>query len=344
VVSLAALVRNTDEETEITFQEPGIATASLTWKEVPEEDTLASGETRGSTIGRDTLKAFLYKFTLNNHGDTTDSYYTSFERTLTASSQDWATHPIEHKEMRQAIKLDKDELTLTCRRLDELEDFIPGRLENRVLLTIYECTVSGSTGSSVAQIWTGEITGVSWDGPQATITARGPYALFDRPVPRWTIRRQCNHTLFDSGCGLSFSYWTFGATVVSSSANQVTLGTFTFGDTFPAGWGFADYYALGFVARSSGEKVSILTSTAVSGGQITLTLDRTPRTAWGASEVITLVPGCDGTMDTCLAYNALLFPRGKFFNYARFGGFPYLPSKNPTAAPVKTTSGAYGKK
>jgi hypothetical protein len=49
-------------------------------------------------------------------------------------------------------------------------------------------------------------------------------------------------------------------------------------------------------------------------------------------------------MDTCLAYNALLFPRGKFFNYARFGGFPYLPSKNPTAAPVKTTSGAYGKK
>ena len=344
VVSLAALVRNTDEQTEITFLEPGLAHATLTWKEVPDEDNLASGETRGSTIGRDTLTAYLYKFTLDNHGDQTDSYFTSYERDLSASSQTWTTHPIEHKEMRQAIKLDKDELTLTCRRLDELEDFIPGRLENRVLLTIYSCSVSGSTGSSVAQLWTGEITSVSWDGPQATITARGPYALFDRPVPRWTIRKQCNHTLFDAGCGLSFSYWTFGATVVSGSTNTVTLDTFTFGDTFPAGWGFEDYYALGFVARSSGEKISIIKSTAESAGEITLTLDRTPKTSWGASEVITLVPGCDGTKATCLAYDAVLFPRGKFFNYARFGGFPWLPAKNPTSAPVKTSGASYGKK
>ena len=62
----------------------------------------------------------------------------------------------------------------------------------------------------------------------------------------------------------------------------------------------------------------ILTSAAISSGQIAITLDRA--TALSAGANITLAPGCDRQGTTC---------RTRFSNYANFRGFEFMPSISP---------------
>jgi uncharacterized phage protein (TIGR02218 family) len=212
------------------------------------------------------------------------------------------------------------------------------------MLAIKECDVSGSTGSNVVQRWSGEIARVSFDGPFVQIQARGAYALFDQPLPRRLIQPQCNHILFDAGCGLSRSAWSFTAEVVSGSGHSVTLDTWGLSGGLPTGWGFANYFALGYLERSSGEKLPILASGELAGGEIVLTLDRAPSVAFSASEAVVIVPGCDGRRETCQAYHVTNSSQGKFNNYAQFGGAPYVPAKNPAFTPPKRTSSQEGKK
>lgn len=344
LISLVALARHTDDELTLDFSTPEFAKAKLAWTEVPEEYTVAGGETRGTSLGQAALTACLYEFTLDNLGATTTYRYTGFERDLSDGTNTWTSHPIEHSDFHQSIKLDRDDVTLKLRSVAAIAGFLPGELSHRVMVTIYECAVSGGTASSVTQRWTGEITKVSWDGPFAQATAQGPYALFDRPLPRLTIQPMCNHQVFDTLCGLDIDDWTFGAVVASDSDNQVTLDTWSLDGGLPTGWGFAGYFALGYLSRASGEKLIILDSTALASDEITLTLESAPATEWGASEAVEVVPGCDGTREGCSAYHVTNNPRGKWDNYEQFGGMPYVPPKNPSFTPLKKSNSSTGKK
>ena len=222
-------------------------------------------------------------------------------------------------------------------------------LDAVVRLDVFECTVAGGTGSSVVQVFGGEVTGVRFDGPFFDLGASGDSALFDRRAPRMLIQPGCNHAVFDAGCGLDAADWVFSAVAVSGSGSSVTLGTFTAPAAADAsGWGFADFFALGYLERTVGGKPrrhTILRSTAKSGGgQVTFTL-RTPlESVPSVGEAFTILPGCDGRPETCKAYHAATNPAGVFNNFARFGGFPFVPEKNPSfTAPKKSTS-AVGKK
>jgi hypothetical protein len=209
-------------------------------------------------------------------------------------------------------------------------------------------TLSGSLADppliNVMPLWSGEITSVSFDGPFIRAVAKGRYALFDQPLPGLVIQPQCNHTLFDGRCGLSQSAWTFTAAVASASGHSVTLDTWARTGGLPTGWGFAQYFALGYVERASGERLPILSSTALASGAITLTLDRAPAATPTAAEAVSVIPGCDGRRESCQPYHATDNPAGKFGNYARFGGFPFVPAKNPAFTPPKRTASTAGKK
>jgi uncharacterized phage protein (TIGR02218 family) len=197
---------------------------------------------------------------------------------------------------------------------------------------------------NVMPLWSGEITSVAFDGPFIRAVAKGRYALFDQPLPRFVIQPQCNHSLFDGRCGLSQSAWTFTAAVASASGHSVTLDTWARPGGLPTGWGFAQYFALGYVERASGERLPILSSTALASGAVTLTLDRAPAATLPAAEAVSVLPGCDGRRETCQPYHATDNPEGKFNNYVRFGGCPYVPAKNPAFTPPKRTASTAGKK
>lgn len=341
-VAVAILARHASEDIELTFERPGFARARISWEEVPEEYVIASGETRGATVGAAPLRAWLYKITVDRLGTLTVYRRTSFERDLAIGSDTWTAAPISHSAMERSVRLDRDEVTIETRTEPWASVFLPGNLTARVTVEISECDVSGSTGSNVATRWTGEISRVSFDGPLVRASCSGPYSVFDRQVPRVTIQPGCNHAVYDSGCGLSSSDWTFTAAVnATTSGRTVVLKTWARTLGLPTGWGFANYFALGYLSRGT-ERWLVLSSSAVSGGLVTLTLDRVA--TWTADEAVSVVTGCDGRPETCRAYHASTNPEGKFSNYARFLGFPFSPPKNPSFSIPKRSGTDYGKK
>ena len=342
LLAIAILARHTGERLELSFGHTDFAQARLAWEEVTEEYAISAGETRGTTIGAGSAMAYLYEVTVTRAtGSPTVYRYTSYEQDIEIDSDTWTATALSHSEITSSVRLDRDEVTFEGRTADWCLEFLPGRLHGRVTIAISECDVSGSTGSNVAAVWFGEVTRLSFDGPFIRASASGPYTSFDRPIPRMVIAQGCNHSVFDSMCGLSLGSWMFSANHVSATGNQVTLGSWSRSGGLPTGWGFLNYFALGYLNRGT-DSFRILSSTAVSGGQVTITLDRS--TTWSSGEAVSVVPGCDGRRETCKAYNASTNPQGKFNNYNQFGGFPFVPSSNPSFTPPKRTDATVGKK
>lgn len=342
VVSVAVLARHAADDIELACAHSGYATARLAWEEVPEEYLVAAGETRGTTIGAGPLRAWLYRVTVDRLGNLTTYLRTSFERDLTADSETWEARPIGHSAMDRSVRLDRDEVTIESRVEPWALVFLPGNLTARVTVDILECDVSGSAGSNVTLRWSGEISRVSFDGPFVRAACAGPYSVFDRRVPRVLLQPGCNHTVYDARCGLDVGDWTFEAAVNATvTSRTVVLKAWSRTLGLPTGWGFAGYFALGYLSRGH-DRWLVLSSSAVSGGLVTLTLDRVA--TWTADEAVTVVPGCDGRRESCMAYHATDNPEGKFSNYARFLGFPFVPPKNPSFTIPKSSGTGYGKK
>lgn len=352
-IEAALLARHATSDLTIAFRSRQHGEAIVRWKEVPAEVVLAEVETRGETIGARPTRAWLYALTTDWGTVTETVRVTSHERDISASSQTWTSRPgLSHSEIRQSLRLDRDEVTLTLRWWDgcPLEQFLPGRLSALVRLAIYECEVTASgTASNVVQVFGGDLTKATFDGVTVTAAAAGSYAMFGRPALRLRMQRGCNHTLGDPLCGLVLDGdLDFEAVVTAASGLTVEVGTITQTGGLPPGFGFAHWFALGWVTRViAGRPVRawILDSAAIDmSGQIVLTLHAPPSPAVVIGEAVTLVPGCDGRPESCKAWHVTDNPEGRFDNYARFGGFPHIPTKAPQFAPVKRSDSASGKK
>lgn len=335
-IQLGMLARHARNEVEISWETPGVAFARVAWKECRAELVAGAGETRGTTIGSLVDTAWLYELTIARAGAASEVLrLTSWDRDLAAAGESWESWPVEHSEIRQSMALDRDEVTLRLRYRELLDVFLPGRQDGVVRVAIHRCTVSGATGSSVAQLYGGEARRFQADGPFCSITFAGANALFDRRVPRFLMQRGCNYRVFDTRCGLVLADWDLTAQVYAVSGATVTLESFAPSASVPVGWGGAHWFALGYLQRGSGQRILILDSAAKDGsGRVLLTLLAAPAVALSVADAVTVVPGCDGDVATC---------SGKFSNQARHGGFPWLPDKEPAFQPLRRDEGA-GKK
>lgn len=351
MIYLVMLARHAGPKVSLTFRTPTVASAALAWRELPAEYTPAGVETRGTTLGALPLKSWLYKITLDWNGTTQRHNITSFEQDLSYGGFTFYSRPIEHGELRQNIALDRDELTLKTRWYSgsPFEKFLPNRLDCRVLLAIYECTVTGTTVSNVAQWFGGEITGLTQaEGPLLSLRAAGANALFDRRLLRMLLQPGCNDELFGPWCGLDRAAWEFTASVYAVSGKTITLETFSRTGGLPTGWGFAHYFALGYVQRTVSSlpvRQLVFDSAAKDGSnRVLITFGSPPDPAFAPGDSVSIWPGCDGRPATCQAYNAGTNPTGKFNNFSKFAGFPFLPDKDPAFQPLKKHTSSTGKK
>ena len=353
------LARHRSPSIELDFITASTAQAEVQWREVGAEGILAEGEDRGETIGRGPERAWLYTITTTRGGGASESqYFTSYERPVTLSGTIHEARVADHTEIRQSVILDREEITLNLRWWEDcpLELFMPGELVARMRLEVRVGdvnTLGVVDPSTVRTIFCGDITSAQFDGPLLSATAAGASALFDRQVPALVMQRVCNWTVYESGCRLLRTDWTFTAIVVSVAGTTLTLNTFAHPGGLPPGFGtFADWFALGTLADATGENVFILRSTAIAGGQMTLEVDREFDTTPLAGAVMTLVPGCDGRDVTCRPHTSdpgvsqadWKNPEGKFNNFVNFGGFPQLPDTVPTLQPSPIPNTGSGKK
>ena len=144
------------------------------------------------------------------------------------------------------------------------------------------------------------------NGLEAEIAVVPITAELANTIPRFVFSRQCNHVLFDNACTVAASLFRHQNEVTGVTGVTISVqGLAAKGNGWAAG---------GYIALPSGEFRQILEHT---GDNIRILLPFPSSPLGLTAEVFA---GCDHSIETCSS---------KFNNVPNFGGFAWVPLKNP---------------
>lgn len=250
----------------------------------------------------------IYEFTLG-----ADVYrYTSSDADVTVAGDTYQALAISRNEVEQGSDSQARNLVVTMPGNNQLaaryRNVVPGL---RAVVNVWRLQRDEvPTFNTRILMYKGQIMSVRYpqDGYTAEVVVRSIEQALNRNVPRFTFMGMCNHILYDDNCGvLSADYDVIG-TVSAASGNTITL---------PGANAQPDqYYRGGYCRPVSGEQDFRLILSHV-GNTLTLLL---PFANNPVGAQVQAFAGCNHiiTGDCALKFN----------NPGRFGGFPYVPSKN----------------
>lgn len=183
---------------------------------------------------------------------------------------------------------------------------IPGQ---RAKLTVYRFHRTDTPTPEVAVLFVGYVQSVSFEQQDkvAKIAAVPVSSVTARPVPRFTYQSSCNHVLADARCKVDENAFKFVGTVSAVSGNTITV---TGAGAFPN-----SYFAAGRVELAGASDARLVL--AHTGSILTLLL---PFGTSPLGSTVTCFAGCAHDLATCF---------NKFNNVVNFGGFAFVPHKNP---------------
>lgn len=344
-VSLVSLIlaRFKKSEIEVRFDSDLIAFSQIAFVETSDEYATATGETIGTTYGALPAKAFLYRFYRRFPSGTVIDRFTSWEGSINASGEIFTSHKghFDHNDIEDSLDIERTTVKVRSRAFEgnPLLLFLPNTLEVPLELEILECSPDATNiAGAPHQLFIGEVTGPNQTGPKLTCQVTHKLATLLGNVPTMMVQPTCPYKLYSTPCGLAESDWRFTATVVSYSSSAATLviGSITRGagvPTLSAAW-----FRYGKVTGGTGTGSwlrSVYDSTAISGGNVTLTLSMPLTPAPSVGSTVYVNPGCTGTVEEC---------RDKFLNFPKnFGGSMFVPNGDPSFGEAPRTGGT-GKK
>jgi len=185
---------------------------------------------------------------------------------------------------------------------------VPGQ-RGRVTVERYQ-RLDGSS-PQVIKIFEGLIASVSFenDANIAKIAVTPISVATSREIPRFVYSSQCNHVLYDDQCTIDpvNPSYKFSGTVTVVSGNSITVPGLS---GFSAGW-----FTAGYVEALSGLDARLITNHS---GDIIELLLPFPFNAVGKS--VDVYAGCGHSIAVC---------KSKFNNVINFGGFAFVPTRNP---------------
>lgn len=234
--------------------------------------------------------------------------YTSGDRDVVLLGNTYAARALRRTEIESTNEKARMGIRITAPRTLEVVDlFRVAPPTQAVTLVLQQLHVGDD---EAATLWTGRILAVSFQGLQAEIAAEPIYTSISRIGLRRLYQRACPHVLYGPACRVSRAAYRAIGTVGSVSGQAVIVSAAA---AYPAQH-FAGGYLEFAAAPGVTERRFILEH---SGGAITLSSGASDLAAGAA---VSLYPGCNHTIAAC---------GSKFSNTANYGGFPYMPTKNP---------------
>lgn len=250
---------------------------------------------------------------------TTDLYHLTIgDRLWTMTSAD---EDVEHNDLlyvatpigRSGVQV-KNELTKA-----NLEVRLPLTHEIAILLLgswleqIATLTVFRKRDSGTKTIWKGRLTATPPDNTHVKLVFESIYTSMRRPGLRARYQKSCRHPLYGRGCNLNAEDFAQAAVLNAITGRTITVpeAALEVDGFFAGGMVRAPDTTLSYITEHEGE---FLTLNRISGSLAV------PFAAGGPGMAITLYPGCDHSYATC---------ETKFANDDNYGGFDYIPTKNP---------------
>lgn len=234
--------------------------------------------------------------------DVTVYTLTTGDAVVTYAAEDYApTAGMSRGQIQMRTELNKDNLDVTFPITNTTaRHWMLDKVQALVTLTVFT-QIDGET--EVA--WKGRMVSVKPDSANIVITFESVLTSLRRQGLGPRYQRRCRYSLYRRGCNLDAADFAEPATVVSVSGRVVTVsGIGAFADNF---------FTLGMLETADGELRFINSHTS---GTLVLTRP----VALAASDAVTLYPGCDRSRAVC---------DGKFNNLPNYGGFDWIPTRNP---------------
>jgi hypothetical protein len=177
-----------------------------------------------------------------------------------------------------------------------------------ITLTLFSKRTSGTE-----TIWKGRMTGTQPDKTFLKLVFESIYTSMRRPGLRARFQKSCRHALYGRGCTLDPADFATAATVDDITGVVLTIpeAALQADGYFTGGMVAAPDGTLSYIAQHAGSSITV--------NRVSLPL-ATAFAIEGAGMAVTIYPGCDHSYATC---------ESKFSNDLNYGGFDYIPSKNP---------------
>lgn len=245
----------------------------------------------------------LYEFTQG----TQRWFYASCAEDVLALGQVFTATPIKRSRVKTTTDTFKDGVTLTFPRDNPFaSQFLGFAPEEVTTLTIRRGHYGDPDGEFIVY-WKGRVAGAKAANNEITIECESVFTSIKRPGLRARFEYGCRRTLYLKGCNVNRELYKLEGKILSISGGLVVAVA---GAALKPG----GYYTGGMLVAPSGVSRFI---TAHSGDQVTIARPL-PELVGGMT--VALYPGCDHLRETC---------KNKFNNLDNFGGFPFIPGRNP---------------
>jgi len=181
---------------------------------------------------------------------------------------------------------------------------VPGQIATLTILRVHR----NDGANELIQFFKGKAmtVGFTLNGIEAEINVVPITADLANTIPRFKFSGVCNHVLYDSACTVAQSLFRYQDEVTGVAGTTISVQGLAAKGT---GWANG-----GYVALPSGEFRQIADHT---GDDIRVLI---PFPSSPLGQTVEVFAGCDHSIATC---------KSKFNNVTNFGGFAWVPLKNP---------------
>jgi uncharacterized phage protein (TIGR02218 family) len=237
--------------------------------------------------------------------------FTSFQRDVVWQGLSYTSVTISRSNTGASIEDVAGQVTITLPIDNEVPQLfvrnVPGKVGS---VQIFRAHIN-DPAEEIVVLFDGFVANVSLDGElEAKVLCNPQTKIFDRSAPRIQFMSLCGHILYDERCKVNIALFTFTGLVSALVNNVITVNG-------AGAVGLADHFTGGFArfpSASTDDARLILTQ---SGDDMTLLI---PFAENVLGQNIDLFAGCDRSLATC---------DSKFAAVPNYGGFPFVPRKNP---------------
>lgn len=261
--------------------------------------TLATNKTAQEQTPMPELYTFL--------SGSTWSRYTSHTENLTFGGDIYQAAPIKRSGISYDTNFGNIVVNITAPLLSSLNSHIANQPIETVYVTVYRALYEDLTDWEI--FFKGTVRSVTIENKVARAVVEASSEILRSKVPTIIFQSECNWDLADSDCSLQDEDLLVKVGSVSSiSGLDYTMTGLS---------AYADDYFTGGVA-TYGTDMRLITKWVQSTQVMTVQVPFDTRVTDGV--VLDLLPGCDGSPDTC---------QTKFNNFDHYLGMPYIPTTNP---------------
>lgn len=245
----------------------------------------------------------LYEF---KRGVSETFYLTSHDDPITFQSNIYVPTQLERAKVELNTEIERAELKIQIQRDAEiLDNFVAFPPTEIMTLTIFRTHGNDLTEEFVT-VWKGRVLTVEWSGSQASIACEPVFTSLKRPGLRRKFQAQCPHILYGAECAISNLDFQVIGTISAIAINVVSA---------PEWVGVAGNFDGGYLVFQNNQFRTVIADDGA--GNLTLV---SPFVDLVIGSSVEAFPGCAHDLADCDT---------KFANVVNYGGFPYVPGRNP---------------